>query len=206
MMWHDIEQNTETWLDLRQGKITCSQFGVIMANYGKAFGEPARKYALKLALEKITGKRSEFGFSNFHTQRGHEQEPIARALYEIENYVDVTNGGFFDHGTFGASPDGLIGTDGIVEIKSVVPETHYATLRRGKPDPAYQWQYVGHLECSDRLWIDCVSFCSDFPEGKKIITHRRYREDYEEEMDMLSERRDDFAVLINDIHQEITGA
>lgn len=150
MIWHDVEQNGEEWDALRLGKTTASNFGLIMANDGKAFGEPAKRYALQLALEQIKGCRSEFGFSNDHMERGHEQEPIARMLYEEMNFVDVDNGGFFDHETYGDSPDGLVGQDGLVEIKSVIAATHYSTLTRGSFDPAYRWQLVGHLDCSGR--------------------------------------------------------
>ena len=64
MIWHDVEQNGEEWDALRLGKATASNFGLIMANDGKALGEPAKRYALQLALEQIKGCKSEFGFSN----------------------------------------------------------------------------------------------------------------------------------------------
>ncbi len=105
MVFHDVEQNSEIWFDLRLGKATASKFGCFMANDGKAFGDPAKDYALQLALELATGKKAEFSFSNEHTERGHEQEPIARMLYEEENFVTVTNGGFFDWDDYGESPD-----------------------------------------------------------------------------------------------------
>ncbi|PAV06459.1 YqaJ-like viral recombinase, partial [Arsenophonus sp. ENCA] len=128
MQWHDVEQNTEAWNELRTGKVTASQFGCFMANQGKAFGEPAKKYALQIALEIIKKKKSENVYFNAHMQRGHEQEPMARMLYEIQRNVDVTNGGFFDLGDYGDSPDGLVGSDGVIEIKSVTAPVHFATL------------------------------------------------------------------------------
>lgn len=76
MQWHDVQQNTEGWDELRLGKVTASQFSCFMANQGKTFGEPAKRYALQIALEIITGKKSEFSFTNEHMLRGHEQEPI----------------------------------------------------------------------------------------------------------------------------------
>lgn len=101
MRWHDVPQNSEVWEALRIGKATASSFGTFMANDGKAFGEPAKKYALQIALERATGVKSSFSFSNDHTERGHEQEPIARMLYEDENFVEVSNGGFFDWELYG---------------------------------------------------------------------------------------------------------
>lgn len=206
MKWHDVEQNSDDWFALRLGKATASHFGTIMANEGKAFGDPAKRYALQLALEIVTGKRAEFSFSNDHMERGHEQEPIARQLYEDENFVDVTNGGFFDHGDYGDSPDGLVGDDGVVEIKSVIASTHYATIQRGAADPAYKWQLVGHLDCTGRAWCDFVSYCSDFPEPQQLVVCRLVRGDYEDEIERLRARRREFIdTLLRTTIEHITG-
>ncbi|MFS1582937.1 MAG: YqaJ viral recombinase family protein [Candidatus Arsenophonus phytopathogenicus] len=198
MNWHDVEQNTAAWNELRTGKVTASQFHCFMANQGKAFGEPAKRYALQIALEIIKGKKSEFSFTNEHMQRGHEQEPMARMLYEIERNVDVTHGGFFDLGDYGDSPDGLVGNDGIIEIKSVTAPVHYATLQRESFDPAYKWQLIGHLDCTGRDWVDFVSYCSDFPEDKQLIIYRLARKDCQDEINQLRLRRQDFLNLIED--------
>lgn len=203
MIWHDVEQNGEEWDALRLGKATASNFGLIMANDGKAFGEPARRYALQLALEQIKGCKSEFGFSNDHMERGHEQETIARMLYEEMNFVDVDNGGFFDHETYGDSPDGLVGQDGLVEIKSVIAATHYSTLTRASFDPAYRWQLVGHLDCSGRDWVDFISYCSDFPDGKQLIVYRLTAAECETEIARLRARRKDFLELVADTKRRI---
>ena len=203
MIWHDVEQNGEEWDALRLGKATASNFGLIMANDGKAFGEPAKRYALQLALEQIKGCKSEFGFSNDHMERVHEQEPIARMLYEEINFVDVDNGGFFDHETYGDSPDGLVGQDGLVEIKSVIAATHYSTLTRGSFDPAYRWQLVGHLDCSGRDWVDFISYCSDFPDGKQLIAYRLTAAECESEIARLRARRKDFLELVADTKRRI---
>ncbi len=196
MKWHDIEQNTEVWQALRTGKATASNFGCFMANEGKAFGEPAKKYALQIALEIANGRKAEFSFSNEHTERGHEQEPIARMLYEDEFFVEVGNGGFFDHETYGDSPDGLVGEDGVLEIKSVTAATHYATLRRGSFDPAYRWQLIGHLDCTDRSWVDFASYCSEFPEASQLIVYRLHRRDFIGEIERLRARRAEFLKLV----------
>jgi hypothetical protein len=206
MMWHDVQQNTDEWNALRCGKATASQFGCFMANDGKAFGEPAKRYALQIALEICNGYKSEVSFSNEHTERGHEQEPVARMLYEQEYFIDVTNGGFFDHGTHGDSPDGLIGDDGVIEVKSVIAPTHYATLRRGNFDPSYRWQLVGHLDCTGRDWVDFISYCSDFPIDNQLLVHRIYRAECEDEIMRLRARRDEFLVLVNEILNTIKVA
>lgn len=205
MYFHDVAQNTDEWMALRLGKVTCSNFGCFMANYGAAFGEPAKKYALQIALEIDTGRKAEYSFSNEHTERGHEQEPVARMLYEQEYFTDVSNGGFFDCGDYGDSPDGLVNEDGVVEIKSVIAPTHYATLRRGSFDPAYRWQLVGHLDCTGRDWVDFISYCADFREDRQLIVHRLHREDCLEEIERLNERRTEFLALVRETLNSIRG-
>lgn len=196
MIFHDVKQNSDEWFALRLGKATGSNFGTFMANYGKAFGDPAKRYALQLALELDTGRKSEYSFSNEHTERGHEQEPIARMLYEQERFCEISNGGFFDWNTYGDSPDGLVGKDGGVEIKCVIASTHYATLTRGSYDPAYFWQLVGHLDCTKRDWFDFVSYCADFHEDRQLLTYRIYRDEVTKELEMLRQRRADFLGLV----------
>jgi len=199
MQWHDVQQNTDEWMALRLGKATASKFGTFMANDGKAFGDPAKDYALQIALEKATGRKAEYSFSNEHMERGHEQEPVARMLYEDEYFVEVTNGGFFDWGSYGDSPDGLVGDDGVVEIKSVIAKTHYATLRRESYDPSYRWQLVGHLDCTGRQWVDFISYCADFPDGKQLAVYRLTRDECVDELRRLHERRNQFLSLTNEI-------
>ncbi|MBT9432824.1 YqaJ viral recombinase family protein [Candidatus Sodalis endolongispinus] len=141
-------------------------------------------------------EKSEFSFTNDHMLRGHEQEPIARRLYEETNFVDVTNGGFFDCCNYGDSPDGLVGNDGVIEIKSVTAAVHFETLKRRTFYPVYKWQLIGHLDCTGRYWVDFVSYCSDFPEHRLLISHRLYRKDYKEEINQLRARRKAFLHLV----------
>ena len=191
----DIQQNTEEWLQLRAGKLTSSKLGVIMANFGKAFGEPAKKYAVDIAIEQITGVPMSNTYSNEHMERGHEQEPIARMLYEEETFCDVTNGGFFESKNVGCSPDGLV-NDGVIEIKSVIPHVHFANIKRLAFDPAYRWQCIGNLKFTGSAWIDFISYCEGFPEGKRLFTVRGHREDFEKEFKMIDERVAEFLELI----------
>lgn len=203
MIFYDVEQNTDAWMDLRVGKATASSFSCFMANDGKGFGDPAKRYALQIALERTTGNKAEFSFINEHMERGHEQEPIARMMYEEENFIDVTNGGFFDCGDYGDSPDGLVGGNGVLEIKSVIATTHYATMLRGSFDPSYRWQLIGHLDCTGRDWVDFASYCSDFPAGKQLIVYRLSRDDYKDELLRLNARREEFFALVNETLERV---
>lgn len=201
----DVEQNSDAWMALRLGKPTCSMFGTFMANFGKPFGEPAKREALRIALERVTGKKAEHSFSNDHTERGHEQEPVAKMLYAEDYFADVMNGGFFDCGEYGDSPDGLVGPSGVIEIKSVIASTHYDTMRRGSFDPSYRWQLVGHLDCTGRDWVDFISYCSDFPRESQLFVSRLHRADCAEELAKLEQRRAEFLRLVAEVERHIRG-
>jgi hypothetical protein len=202
LKFHDIEQNTDEWFKLRAGKVGGSSIGCIMANYGKAFGEPAKALAVKLAIEQITGEPQEAGYTNDHMIRGHEQEPIARALYEDTYFCDVTNGGFFDCGKTGVSPDGIV-NEGVIEIKSVISKVHFKCVKRGSFDPAYKWQLVLNMLCTDSEWIDFVSFCSEFPEGKRLFVVRLNADDYCKEFDMVETRLREYWELVSETKKTI---
>ena len=177
-MWVDVQQNTDEWFDLRLGKVTSSNFAKIMANYGKAFGNPAIEYAQKVALEIVTGKRDESSsFSNSYMDRGHELEPIAVDLYELETFNEVTNGGFNDCDALGDSPDGNVGEDGCIEIKSVIPNTQWKRIKKGGIDPAYKWQIQGHLMLGLKDWCDFISYCPEMPESKQLHIVRVYSDE-----------------------------
>jgi len=205
-MFHDIEQNTDEWLDMRIAKVTGSAVGKIMANYGKAFGDPAKKAAVTIARESVTGKRSLVeSYSNAHMERGHEQEPIARALYEELTFCDVDNGGFYDNGLTGCSPDGLVNDDGLIEIKSVIDTTHFATMQRNSFDPTYKWQLYFNLKESGREWIDFVSYCADFPERTQLFTYRIWASLSGEQFKQIDLRLLEFESLIDQYKYVIRG-
>jgi hypothetical protein len=203
MIFHDVQQNSSEWEALRIGKATASNFACIMAHDGKAFGDPAKNYAVRIALERITGRKAEYGFKNDDMERGHEQEPIARMLYEETYFTEVLNGGFFDCGDYGDSPDGRIDGRGLIEIKSVIAPTHYATIRRKSFDPSYRWQLIGHLDCAEADWVDFASFCSDFPELQQLVVYRLHRDECTSELARLQQRRADFLGLVDETYNHI---
>lgn len=205
-MWLDVDQNSDEWLEDRSGKLTGSNAGKVMANYGKAFGEPAKKLAAQIAIEQVNGHRVQSdNFTNASMERGHEQEPIARQLYEEMYFVDVTNGGFYDNGDTGCSPDGLVLDNGVIEIKSVLGHVHYSNIIRNKIDPAYKWQCYFNLIESGRDWIDFVSYSSDFPEKTRLWVFRTHIEDIFNETVMIKERVNEFRELIDKIKPTVIG-
>lgn len=201
MIFHKVEQNTEDWFDIRTGKVTTSNFSKFMANYGKAFGEPAKKYAFKLAKEQFTGVRSEEeSYSNIHMENGHLWEPVARDAYEESTFNIVSNGGFCQSEKYknvGGSPDGLVLHDnGGIEIKSVIDYTHRTNIKRDSFDPAYKWQLIGNMWLCDLDWIDFISYGYNYTKSKKLFTHRLLKEDYLKEIEMISDRLEDFLKII----------
>ncbi len=202
-MFLDIEQNTDEWLSARAGHLTGSAASKIMANYGKSFGEPAKKLAVNIAVEQITGVPISEGYSNSHMERGHEQEPIARMRYEEELFCDVKPGGFFDNGFTGCSPDGLVDSNGVVEIKSVIASQQYKRIKSGAYDSAYKWQLIFNLIETGREWIDYVSFCATFPAGKELFMQRIFAAELETEFEMVSVRTNEFKELVRGIKLDI---
>jgi len=201
--FHDVAQNSDEWFQLRSGLLTSSNLGKVMANYGKAFGEPAKKYAVQIAIEQITGNPIGSNYSNEHMERGHQQEPIARMMYEEQTFCDVTNGGFFGSDFVGCSPDGLVDKDGAIEIKCVIGSVHYATLKRQSFDPAYKWQCIGNLSFTGRKWLDFVSYCADFPENKRLYVFRLNASEFKEEFKIIDSRISEFEALVAGIKQDI---
>jgi hypothetical protein len=197
--FHDVAQNEDEWYALRVGRVGGSAIGKIMANYGKQFGDPAKDMAVRIALEQITGVRNEQTYNNSHMERGHEQEPVARMLYEDTFFCDVDNGGYYTVGDdIGVSPDGRVGDDGLIEIKSVIDTVHYATIKRNAFDPKYKWQLYYELQNTEREWVDYVSFCADFPVGKRLFVDRIYRENCGEYFEMISTRMAEFREIVSD--------
>ena len=204
--YHDVEQNTEEWFQLRAGKLTSSSLASVMANYGKAFGDPAKKLAVNIALEQVTGKHTESTYTNEHMERGHEEEPLAKALYEEENFCEVVNGGFFDCGFFGFSPDGLVGDDGLIEIKSAIPAAHFSRVKRQALDPTYKWQCIANLKESGRDWLDFISYCGAFPPESRLYVFRLHRASCEDEFNQIDTRLEDFKQVVEDSKQIILNS
>ena len=202
MIFHNVEQNSDSWFELRRGKATSSNFGKIMANYEKAFGEPAKKYAYRIAYEQVTGDFfEEDSFSNNNMENGHIWEPVAREDYELEKFTEVSNGGFCESekiNNVGGSPDGLIlGEKGGIEIKSVIPYTQFKNLKRGTFDPAYKWQLIGNMWLCDLEWIDFISYGFRNTEKNKLHIFRLIASEYKEEFKNLESRLHDFMELVD---------
>lgn len=153
----------------------------------KAFGTPAKQYAVQIAIEQITGNPISSNYSNAHMERGHEQEPLARMAYEDHTFSEVTNGGFYDLGFVGCSADGFA-DNGAIEIKSVIESVHFANVSRANVDPAYKWQCIANMKFTERPWLDFISYCDTYPIDKKLFIYRLNEADYQDEYKMIDER------------------
>jgi len=174
-----IAQGTDEWFAQRLGKVTASRVADVMAKTKSGPSASRKNYMMQLLCERLTGSRGE-GFSSAAMQRGTDLEPVARAAYEIYTGVSVDEAEFTLHPNYtgiGASPDGLIGVDGLLEIKCPNTAQHVACLRSGEPDSKYWWQIQTQLFCTDRAWCDFVSFDDRLPEPLQIFIARVERDD-----------------------------
>lgn len=170
-------QGTDGWFEDRRGIPTSSMYSAVLA---KGEGKTRASYMVKLAAERLTGKRAE-SFSNAHTDRGTEQEPFAQMAYEAITGNVVREVGFIRHPILltGGSPDGLVDDDGGLEIKSVIPTTQIETIRKGGYPSGHKPQIQGNLMNTGRAWWDFCSYSPDMPSGLDVYIFRVVRdEDY----------------------------
>lgn len=177
-----------------------------MANFGKPFGDPAKKYALDIAIEQITDKPVASSYQNDFMSKGHELEPIAREMYQNEKFRTVLNGGFFCNDKIGCSPDGIV-DDGLVEIKSsITPWAHFERIRKKDVDSAYKWQVIGTLLYTKKAWLDFVSYSPDFPEDRQLFVLRVNPDQYQKEFKMIEQRVSQFLELIESTKETILNS
>lgn len=155
----NFEQGTPDWFEVRRGVVTASRFSDVLA---KGQGITRRKYLLTLAGEAITGEVAE-SYSNAHMERGHVMEADARNLYAFAHDVEPELVGFMRRGRAGASPDSLIGDEGLLEIKSKLPHLQLDVLDKGKLPSDHVAQVQGQLWISGRAWCDFVSYWPKLP-------------------------------------------
>ena len=174
-----IQQGSPEWFAARCGKATASKFADVLAKLKSGAESASRKnYRARLVVERLTGKPLET-FSNAAMQQGVEREPLARVAYEAETGNLVEEVGFFQHPTLeaGASPDGLIGGNGMLEIKCPQLATHLEYLNLPAEPSEYTAQIQGQMWICGRDYCDFVSFNPDFPEHLQLIVRRIERDD-----------------------------
>ena len=174
-----MEQKTPEWHEARLGKVTASRVADIVAKTKSGYSTSRANYMAELLCERLTGKASDF-FQSSAMQWGTETEPMACAAYESRSGNLVAATGLVIHPEIemaGASPDGLIDDDGLIEIKCPLTATHIDTLL-GKSVPGkYVTQIHWQMACTGRSWCDFVSFDPRMPEEMQLFIKRVERDD-----------------------------
>lgn len=172
-----IEQRSPEWFAQRCGKVTGSRVADVVAKTKSGWGASRANYMAQIIAERLTGTVAD-SFSNAAMQWGTETEPQAIAAYEFftDNTVDAV--GFVDHQLLdaGASPDGLIGELGLIEVKCPNTATHINTLLTKKIEGKYITQMQWQLACTDRNWCDFVSFDPRMPAAMQMFCQRVERD------------------------------
>jgi len=178
----DMEQGTPEWLQARCGLVTASKISDVMSK-GRGSSPSATRatYMGQLIAERLTGNPTA-GFTNSSMDWGSETEPQARAEYTMRTGNMVDEVGFVPHPTLakaGASPDGLVALDGLVEIKCPNTATHITSLLGGSIKNGYRLQMQWQMACTGRKWCDFVSFDPRMPDDMAYHCKRIERDNAE---------------------------
>jgi len=175
----DIIQGSDEWKALRLGKVTASRVSDVVARTKTGYGASRANYMAQLIAERLTGTPAE-SYTNAAMQHGTETEPEARAAYEFYQGVNVKEVAFVPHPKIdqaGCSPDGLVGDDGLTEIKCPNTATHLETLLGQAVPSKYDAQMQFQMACTGRQWCDFVSYDPRMPENMRLFIKRVPRDD-----------------------------
>ena len=199
------EQGSEEWLSMRLGKVTASRVkDVLTKGRGNAPSKTAESYMMELIAEMLTGESKPF-FENDAMRWGTETEPQARSMYEVNNdFVTVREVAFVEHNEHvGISPDGLVGDDGLLEIKCPTTTTQIKRALSDDYSADYKAQIQMQLWVTERQWCDFVSFDPRLDCEASYLQQRVYRdEEYIEEMKVKVYA---FVEKIKEIYFKLTG-
>ena len=196
----DIIQGSAEWHALRCGRVTASRVADVVAKTKSGWGASRANYAAELIAERLTGEPAE-RFTNAAMQWGTDHEPDARAAYEFFRDAAVVEIGFVDHPSIamtGASPDGLVGEDGLVEIKCPNTATHLDTLLSQTVPAKYVTQMLWQMACTGRKWCDFVSFDPRLPESMSMFVTRVERDDKR-----ITELETEVAAFLNELSTKL---
>lgn len=212
-------QGSAEWLAVRSGRVTASKVAAVL-NFRKDKKEGAERaaYRVQVAAEILTGSTLGEGFVNDFMRWGTEQEPDARDAYCVRHDVYVDTVGFVIHPAIeraGGSPDGLVGADGMVELKCPKTSMHIEYMLAGVVPPEYEPQVMFGLACTERAWCDFSSFDSRLPLRHQLFTVRVYRDEarikeiedgvrtFLDEVDALIAKLDGMNPLIEQLRQSV---
>jgi len=171
-------QRTPEWYEARLGKVTASRVSDVMAKTKSGYSASRANYMAQLICERLTGTQGDT-YQNAAMAWGTEQEPAARGAYEARTGLLVQETGFVPHPTIlmsGASPDGLVGDDGLVEIKCPNTATHIDTILSETVPSKYIAQMQWQMVCTGRQWCDFISYDPRVPEKMQLWVKRVERD------------------------------
>ena len=174
-----LEQGSPEWKQARLGHVSASGIADVMSKIKTGESATRRKYKIRLVAERLTGKPQE-SFTNAAMEWGVETEPQARMAYEVSRGTFVEKTGFWVHPRIayvGASPDGLVGEDGLIEIKCPNTTTHLEYIWTNEVPSEYLKQMQMQMWITGRQWCDFVSFDPRLPEKNQLFVIRCHRDD-----------------------------
>jgi putative phage-type endonuclease len=199
-----MEQRSEEWFQARLGKVTASRVVDVLAKIKSGESASRRNYKIQLVSERLTGEKQET-YINQAMQDGIDREQFAREKY-VQQFGEVEEVGFIQHPTLeaGASPDGLVGTDGIIEIKCPMGSTHTETLMTQEVPSKYVPQIQFQLLVTGRKWCDFVSYNPMFPENlqvfvRRVFANKEYQKELEDEVKQFLNEVDDVINKLKEI-------
>ena len=194
----ECQQNSPEWMEARRGKATASCFSKAIAG---GQGKTRKAYMIQLIAERMTGEPQD-NYNNAAMQHGSETEPLAREYYKLINDVSVEQVGFIERDDdIGGSPDGLIGGDGMLELKCPNSATHIGYIIDDRLPPIYKAQVQGQLWVAERQWVDFVSY--DYRVAKRpyycvrVWRDDKYIKELQEKIDMFIDQLHDMAKQLN---------
>jgi putative phage-type endonuclease len=195
-----MDQGSEEWFTIRIGKVTASRVADVIAKTKTGYSATRDNYMAQLVCERLTGQKGE-SFTNAAMQHGTDTEPLARAAYEALRDVLVDEVGFVPHPSIimaGASPDGLVDEDGLLEIKCPNTATHIETLLSQSVPGKYFTQMQFQLCCTGRQWCDFVSFDNRLPDELQLFVKRVPRDN-----EFIKQMEDEVVKFLNELDIKI---
>lgn len=165
MIVHDVVQRSPEWYSVRLGRLTASRAGDMLATTKSGRSTSRKNLLMQLVLERVTGQSQEISWQSQAMKDGIEREPAAVERYQRMTGRTVTPVGFCAHDTLkaGCSPDGFVGDDGLLSIKSPIAATHWQYLKSGVIPDDYLKQITHEMWITERTWCDWFSFQPTFP-------------------------------------------
>ncbi len=201
-MTDEIIQGSADWFAARAGKVTASRVSDVIAKTKSGASASRATYMGQIIAERLTGLMAE-SFSSGPMKWGIETEPQARAAYTFYRDQDVVEMGFANHPTIqwaGASPDGLVGDNGLVEIKCPNTATHIETLLGQSVPSKYVTQMQFQMACTGRAWCDFASFDPRMPEDMQLFVKRVDRDNA-----MIAEHEAEIIAFLAEVEEKIAA-